>query len=121
MHGTSADLNAGHLPSIHAWADFARDLLNFLQHCMPEDGENPGWALEWCATRPIRPVISVGHSFGGNASVQAAAAAPNLFEGLFLVEPMVNISLPPAMLTSDESLGRQQRPQAELPRPGDHA
>ncbi|BEI94225.1 uncharacterized protein CcaverHIS019_0606840 [Cutaneotrichosporon cavernicola] len=89
LHGASVDLNAGKLPSLHSWGDLARDLQNFLRYCMPGLDENPGWALEWKERAP-RKVFAVGHSFGGNASVQAAAASPELFEGLFLIEPMTN-------------------------------
>ncbi|GMK57473.1 hypothetical protein CspeluHIS016_0403070 [Cutaneotrichosporon spelunceum] len=90
MHGVSVDLNAGRLSSLHSWADLARDLQNFLRHCMPALDEEPGWALEWKEERERRQVFAVGHSFGGNASVQAAAVSPELFEGLFLIEPMTN-------------------------------
>ncbi|KLT43968.1 alpha/beta-hydrolase, partial [Cutaneotrichosporon oleaginosum] len=94
LHGTSVDLNAGRLPPLHSWADGARDVLNFLSHCAPAFDEEVGWALEWRERASPRKVFAVGHSLGGNMAVHAAAAVPGLFEGLFLVEPMVSYPFP---------------------------
>lgn len=117
MQGTSVDLNAGNLPAMHSWTDLARDLRNFLTHCMPEDGEEVGWALEWRAERPTRPVVGVGHSVGGNANVQAANASPELFESLFLIEPMVG-PLRWDVADADKPDGLQQFSSHRLPRTG---
>lgn len=92
-HAASVDLNAGRLGPVQAWRDDSRDVLNFVAHVLPAvyAGEGrPGWQLAWTAAAPNMPkVVGIGHSFGGNALVQAAAARPDLFEGLFLVDPMV--------------------------------
>jgi pimeloyl-ACP methyl ester carboxylesterase len=104
-------LNAGKLPPINSWADGARDILNFLRHCMPAADEEAGWALEWKERAP-RKVFAVGHSLGGNECVQAAAAAPELFEGIFLVEPMVS---PPYPHPADPRPSRRVRTTAPSP------
>lgn len=91
-HGASQDLNAGKLSSIYAWADCARDTLNFVQHVLPSIGGSPGYQLPWGEAQDAPPVIGVGHSMGGNAVVQAARAAPDRFSSLFLLEPMVRVS-----------------------------
>lgn len=91
----SVDLNAGRLGQVQAWRDVARDVLNFVTHVLPgvySSEEKPGWHLKWTQENgfafPTPPVIGLGHSFGGNALVQAAAERPDLFESLFLVDPM---------------------------------
>lgn len=91
-HAASVDLNAGRLGAVQAWRDDSRDVLNFVTHVLPgvyaSEGK-PGWHLKWTDSASSTPkVIGIGHSFGGNALVQAAAARPDLFEGLFLVDPM---------------------------------
>ncbi|BEJ14795.1 hypothetical protein CspHIS471_0405620 [Cutaneotrichosporon sp. HIS471] len=93
-HAASVDLNAGRLGVVQAWRDDARDALNFVSHVLPSvyAGEDrPGWQLAWTSKTPkdMPKVVGIGHSFGGNALVQAAAAKPDLFEALFLVDPMV--------------------------------
>lgn len=93
-HGASVDLNAGRLGPVQAWRDDSRDVLNFVSHVLPgiyASEERPGWTLKWTdpsSSSKTPKVIGIGHSFGGNALVQAAAARPDLFEGLFLVDPM---------------------------------
>jgi pimeloyl-ACP methyl ester carboxylesterase len=93
-HAASVDLNAGRLGDVQAWRDDSRDVLNFVTHVLPgvyaSEGR-PGWQLAWTDARPANmpKVVGIGHSFGGNALVQAAAARPDLFESLFLVDPMV--------------------------------
>ncbi|KAL1412834.1 hypothetical protein Q8F55_000583 [Vanrija albida] len=90
-HGASVDLNAGRLGAAQSWVDDSRDVLNFVQHVLPRVDDDAGWQLRWgAATGAGRPrtVIGLGHSFGGNGLVQAAHARPDLFSGLFLVDPM---------------------------------
>ncbi|TXT15861.1 hypothetical protein VHUM_00364 [Vanrija humicola] len=90
-HGASLDLNAGKLGPAQSWIDDSRDVLNFVQHVLPRVTDDAEWHLRWgAATASGRPraVIGMGHSFGGNALVQAAHARPDLFAGLFLVDPM---------------------------------
>ncbi|GMK55193.1 hypothetical protein CspeluHIS016_0202490 [Cutaneotrichosporon spelunceum] len=91
-HAASCDLNSGRLGAVQAWRDDARDALNFVTHVLPAvyAEEQPGWQLGWTSEAGNMPkVVGIGHSFGGNALVQAAAARPDLFEALFLVDPMV--------------------------------
>jgi len=94
LHGVSQDLNAGHLPAVHAWADLARDILNFVLHVLPAMSDDAPWQLEWVANPPkaSRRVFGVGHSLGGNALVHASVTRPDAFEGLFLIDPMVSAS-----------------------------
>lgn len=90
-HGASLDLNAGRLGPAQSWVDDSRDVLNFVQHVLPRVTDDAEWHLRWgAATASGRPraVIGMGHSFGGNALIQAAHARPDLFSGLFLVDPM---------------------------------
>lgn len=66
MQGASVDLNRGRLPGIRLWRDGARDVVNFIEHCLPHDEQ--GVHLEWHeARRPRRKIIGVGHSVGGSA------------------------------------------------------
>ncbi|ORX33446.1 Alpha/Beta hydrolase protein [Kockovaella imperatae] len=85
-HGASVDLNAGRLGILHNWEDGGRDVVNFVAHVLPSEW-GMGEVLPWHKEQKRR-VIGVGHSFGANALVQAAHARPDLFEALFLVEPM---------------------------------
>lgn len=88
--GQSVDLNAGNMGPAQAWRDCGRDVLNFVQHILPAAKESTDFLLPWVpeGTKPAVKVVGVGHSFGGNAQVQAAAKRPDLFESLFLVDPM---------------------------------
>lgn len=88
-HGASVDLNAGKLASMYAWADCARDCLNFVQHVLPTASE--AYQMQWTDEATAPPVVGVGHSIGGNAMVQAARAAPARFSSLLLLEPMVSL------------------------------
>lgn len=100
-HHSSLDLNAGRLGAVHSWTDTGREVINFVEHVLPavleaEQAEKEAqvpetpWGLSWAPSRTTRPtpVIGVGHSYGGNGVVQAAHARPDLFAGIFLVEPM---------------------------------
>lgn len=95
-HAASIDLNAGRLGGVHSWSDTARDVLNFVEHVLPAVSAAEAKApseLEWAArtgSRTAPQVVGIGHSYGASALVQAAAARPDLFSSLFLVEPMVS-------------------------------
>lgn len=89
-HGVSVDLNAGRLGDVQSWEDTGRDILNFVEHVLPTVAATSPWELEWTANGKGPKVIGVGHSFGGSAMVHAAHARPDLFEALFLVDPMVH-------------------------------
>lgn len=56
---------------IHHWREFGRDLAEFVE------------ALD------LRDVIGVGHSMGGHAMVDAAAALPERFRRLVLIDPVI--------------------------------
>lgn len=91
-HGSSQELNAGHLAPLYAWADWGRDILNFVQHVLPtyaDDAAAP-WQLAWADKKPMKNIIGVGHSYGGNGLVQASVLEPSAFSALFLIEPMVS-------------------------------
>jgi alpha-beta hydrolase superfamily lysophospholipase len=89
-HGASVDLNAGKLARTYAWADCARDTLNFVKHVLPTATD--GYQMQWTDGATPAPVVGVGHSIGGNAMVQACRAAPGCFSALLLLEPMVRLS-----------------------------
>lgn len=96
----SMDLNAGAIGPAQIWDDCGRDVLYFVKHVLPalRKEEDAGWHLKYTEQAPSRKVIGVGHSIGGNAIVQAAHAAPELFEAVFLVDPMC----PPHPVTPEE-------------------
>lgn len=97
--GQSVDLNAGHMGPAQSWRDVGRDVLNFVQHILPVAKDSTDFLLPWApeGTKPAVKVVGVGHSFGGNAQVQAAGKRPDFFESLFLVDPMC----PPHYLPRD--------------------
>lgn len=90
-HGASQDLNAGRLAGVHSWVDFSRDILNFVQHALPGvAGREAPYQLAWEECTHVVPgVVGVGHSFGAGAQVLAINEAPERFEALFMVEPMI--------------------------------
>ncbi|TXT06152.1 hypothetical protein VHUM_03625 [Vanrija humicola] len=87
-HGDSVTLNAGLLGPAVAWEDTARDVANFVKHVAPLSDRQAPEHIPWRPSAQPRRVIGIGHSFGGNALVQASAAYPQLLDALFLVEPM---------------------------------
>lgn len=80
--------------------------------------DSPGWDMygddarlvaEWArarATPPSRPVVGVGHSMGATALIMAALSAPQLFDLLIVVEPIV---FPPRADTVDSPLAAGAR------------
>jgi len=114
--GQSLDLNKGLLGPVHSWFDAGRDIANFIKHILPSttglDGQSINETLSWAENYPsrTRKVLGIGHSSGGNhmfvspldshaftlltCSVRAAHLHPELFEAIFLVDPMVNSSYP---------------------------
>lgn len=93
-HGMSVDLNRGLLGSAQTWEDTGRDILNFVLHVLPGVRNTPagdlGWQLPWLSegSAPLVRVIGMGGSFGGTGQICAAHSRPDLFEALFLVDPM---------------------------------
>lgn len=94
-HGLSMDLNAGLIGPCETWDDTGRDILNFVQHVLPsikaaeEHGNDAPWQLWWGDAAPPVKVIGFGSSFGGVGHIAAAATRPDLFDGLFLVDPLI--------------------------------
>ncbi|KAL1404898.1 hypothetical protein Q8F55_008509 [Vanrija albida] len=91
VHNESNTLNAGRMAHLQSWEDTGRDVLNLIQHVIagvPVGADAP-WDLPWvAAAEPRRHLVGVGHSFGGCAVVHAAHERPDLFDGLFLVDPV---------------------------------
>ncbi|OHE94272.1 hypothetical protein CORC01_10432 [Colletotrichum orchidophilum] len=71
--GASSTLNEPLLGNDPGWFDHPRDLL---------------YAIN--TLRPPRPLIGVGHSFGGNSIVNVALAHPRLFSGIVLLDPVIS-------------------------------
>lgn len=93
-HGMSVDLNRGLLGPAQTWEDTGRDILNFVLHVLPGAkhiaAQHLPWQLSWLpeGSAPLVPVIGMGGSFGGTGQICAAHARPDLFEAVFLVDPM---------------------------------
>jgi hypothetical protein len=70
-HGASIDLNSGLIGPVHNWTDGGRDVVNFIEHCLPPRHETGTGSkvLKWAkdGKRRRRKVIGLGHSVGGNA------------------------------------------------------
>ncbi len=69
-HGASVDLNAGLLGPVHSWSDGGRDVINLIEHLLPDSSREPlvdGEMIPWRRRAKGRKVIGIGHSFGGNA------------------------------------------------------
>lgn len=79
--------------AIRHWKDFGRDLAAFVE------------ALD------LRKVVGVGHSMGGHAMVDAAAACADRFERLVLLDPV--IAAPGEYGGGGWTLGRAQHPTAK--------
>ncbi|UNI22561.1 hypothetical protein JDV02_008439 [Purpureocillium takamizusanense] len=71
--GRSGILNEGKLGNDPGWNDYARDIIQLVNHF-----------------RPPPPLLAVGHSFGGNSLTNAALLHPRLFSvGLVLLDPVI--------------------------------
>lgn len=67
-HGTSVDLNAGLLGTVHYWPDGGRDVNSFIRNHLPSiDVLEVDAVLTWMEHIPDRKVFGVGHSLGGTA------------------------------------------------------
>ncbi|KAL8817569.1 MAG: hypothetical protein Q9223_003632 [Gallowayella weberi] len=74
--GMSSVLNEDKLGNDPSWIDHARDwlyIINMLRDKMP------------------RPIVSVGHSMGGNSMTNLALIHPRLLSGLILIDPVIEI------------------------------
>ncbi|XP_044715557.1 alpha/beta hydrolase family domain-containing protein [Hirsutella rhossiliensis] len=79
--GMSGVLNEGKLSNDYSWMDHARDLLlmiNQFRDQMP------------------RPLVGIGHSFGGCQITNLAYLHPRLFASMILLDPVIQLS-PPVM------------------------
>ncbi|OLN85194.1 Peroxisomal membrane protein LPX1 [Colletotrichum chlorophyti] len=71
--GASFILNESKLGNDPGWFDHPRDLLHLIN-----------------TLRPPRPLVGIGHSFGGNAMANVAFIHPRLFSGLVLLDPVIS-------------------------------
>ncbi|TDZ59786.1 Abhydrolase domain-containing protein mpaH [Colletotrichum trifolii] len=71
--GASSVLNEAKLGNDPGWLDHPRDLLHVIN-----------------TLRPPRPLIGVGHSFGGNAIANLALANPRLLSAVVLLDPVIS-------------------------------
>ncbi|KZO99065.1 hypothetical protein CALVIDRAFT_561473 [Calocera viscosa TUFC12733] len=88
-HGDAALVNRENLGDTFDWADNARDVLQFLLFYRPGLGAGAPVCLPPHERDEQRRVIGVGHSHGGEILVRAALHAPELFDALLLVEPVI--------------------------------
>ncbi|TGZ76889.1 alpha/beta-hydrolase [Ascodesmis nigricans] len=72
--GESGVLNEALLGDYPSWHDYARDILQVVNHF---------------AAHLTPPIIGIGHSFGGHAIVRASIMHPSLFSGIVLLDPVV--------------------------------
>ncbi|RNJ60324.1 hypothetical protein D7B24_008706 [Verticillium nonalfalfae] len=71
-HGDSAMLNRGVLPVEACWHDVSRDILSTIEYVQAQ-----------------KPVIGIGHSYGGGGLCHAAMLEPTTFLATILVEPIL--------------------------------
>ncbi|WYZ37917.1 hypothetical protein EsH8_II_001423 [Colletotrichum jinshuiense] len=71
--GASSTINEPLLGNDPGWLDHPRDLLHLIN-----------------TFRPPRPLVGVGHSFGGNAIANLASIHPRLFSALVLLDPVIS-------------------------------
>ncbi|KAJ9142468.1 Alpha/beta-Hydrolase [Pleurostoma richardsiae] len=85
--GQSGILNEDELGNDPSWYDHSRDLLHMINHFRRE---------------MPRPLVGVGHSFGGNILVNLALFHPRVFTTLVLLDPVIFPSvMRPAPLTPE--------------------
>ncbi|KAL6232497.1 hypothetical protein BDW75DRAFT_232745 [Aspergillus navahoensis] len=71
-HGDSGVVNEKHLGSSTPWPDHSKDILDVVDYLG--------------ATKPL---IAIGHSFGGGTLAHASTMAPAIFDATILVEPIL--------------------------------
>ncbi|CAG8467562.1 17748_t:CDS:2 [Racocetra fulgida] len=69
-HGDSALLNKDVLPNIE-WPDFSRDILQLIDEAKIK-----------------KPIIGIGHSFGGASMLMAETIRPGTFASIIAIEPI---------------------------------
>ncbi len=73
--GQSGILNEEKLGNDPSWHDHARDLLHMINHFRKD---------------MVRPLVGIGHSFGGNIIVNLALLHPRLLSSLVLLDPVLS-------------------------------
>ncbi|KAF4612863.1 hypothetical protein D9613_011151 [Agrocybe pediades] len=101
QHGDAGLLNAKSATGLFDWYDNARDISNFLLHFMPTLSSAshlpthlPRVEVEETKTRlqtgfQERRLMAIGHSYGGCTSTLAATIYPQLFDALYLIDPVI--------------------------------
>lgn len=84
--GRSGILNEDKLSMDCSWMDHARDLLLMINHFREQ---------------MPRPLVGIGHSFGGNILTNLAYMHPRLFTTLALIDPVIQLTPPPMGFGSD--------------------
>ncbi|OJJ67267.1 hypothetical protein ASPBRDRAFT_136499 [Aspergillus brasiliensis CBS 101740] len=84
--GMSGLLNEDKLSMDCSWMDHARDLFLMINHFREQ---------------MPRPIVGVGHSFGGNIITNLAYLHPRLFTTLLLIEPVIQLTPPPMGFGTD--------------------
>ncbi|KAK4864779.1 hypothetical protein LT330_001402 [Penicillium expansum] len=69
-----------------SWLDHSRDLFLMINHFREQ---------------MPRPLVGIGHSFGGNIITNLAYMHPRLFTTLLLIDPVTQLSLPPMGFGTD--------------------
>ncbi|KAK1146880.1 hypothetical protein N8T08_002206 [Aspergillus melleus] len=78
--GGSGILNEDKLSTDFSWMDCARDLLLMVNHFRDQ---------------MPRPIVGVGHSFGGTIITNLAYLHPRLFTTVILLDPVIQLNPPP--------------------------
>ncbi|KZV95765.1 alpha/beta-hydrolase [Exidia glandulosa HHB12029] len=99
--GDGGRVNAGKLPDIFDWTEYARDVLNFLLAYMPSSTSVkshpsvlPRQSDAEISRRRVygfehRRIVALGHSMGSAAIVLACSDVPTLFSALALCDPVI--------------------------------
>ncbi|CAG8495053.1 13228_t:CDS:2 [Cetraspora pellucida] len=72
-HGDSALLNHDVLPNSFSWLDFSRDILQLIDEAKIQ-----------------KPIIGIGHSFGGTSMLMAETIRPGTFASIIAIEPIIH-------------------------------
>ncbi|RAK95983.1 alpha/beta-hydrolase [Aspergillus ibericus CBS 121593] len=84
--GMSSVLNEDKLSMDSSWMDHPRDLLLMINHFRDQ---------------MPRPLVGIGHSFGGTILTNLALMHPRLLTSLILMDPVIQLTAPPMGFNSD--------------------
>ncbi|KAF7924912.1 hypothetical protein EAE99_006389 [Botrytis elliptica] len=84
--GLSGLIDEGKLSNDYSWMDHSRDLLLMINQFRKE---------------MPRPIVGIGHSFGGCQITNLAYLHPRLFTTLILMDPVIQLSPPPMGFGTD--------------------